>query len=291
MSMEQPETPDSNTEIPAEDDMQAGASTTEDNDLEQDSQEQTEQQEEEEEVDVDGRKFALPKSAAEKLNAERMMHADYTRKTQEAAEMRRRNEAEAEQLANDRKSHGEYLKDVARVVAIDEQLAEFAKLDWNSIIEQDAVTAQKLQIQLQTLQHQRGEAVNAITQKQQQYALNEQQSFAKRVQDAEAYLTREIQGWSQRSNQLVKYASTDGVEPEALAKALVQIPALGKYLHKAELYDQLVKKQKPPPPNPVSQAQPVRKVGSKSSVQKDPSQMTDKEFAAWRQSQIRNRNK
>lgn len=239
-------------------------------------------QEELDEIEVEGQKFQLPKTAAEKLKAERMMHADYTRKTQEAAERRRQMDAEAESFQKQREVHQQYIADVAEIASIDKQLAQYNGLDWTALINQDPVEALKHQNNVRMLQESRTKAVQTLAQKQQQNALNEQQSFAKQAQEAEAYFAREIPGWSPaRSDQLMKYGVAEGVQPQAITKFVLANPALAKILHKAELYDQIQKKQ-PPAKSPTPQAKPVPKVGQTASVKKDTLQMTDAEYARWR---------
>lgn len=250
--------------------------------------------EEFDDVEVDGKKYQLPKTAAEKLKSERLMHGDYTRKTQELAEQRKQIEAQGQQLQRARQSQQEHLQDMAKVVAIDQQLRQIAELDWNRLIDEDPATAQKLQMNQQRLQQERQAAQAAITKRDQEAALSEQQSFAKRVQDAEAYMQREIQGWSaERSNQLASYAKKDGIDSTALAKALVDVPHLAKYLHKAELYDRLQERQAKGKASsaepPKVEAKPVPRVGAGAKGTKDPLNMTDTEFAAMRRAQIKHR--
>jgi hypothetical protein len=60
-------------------------------------------------------------------------------------------------------------------------------------------------------------------------------------------------------------------------------PAVAKLLHKAELYDKLLAKQAPKP-QAAPEAKPALRVGSNAAVKKDPTKMTDKEFAAYRKS-------
>ncbi len=231
--------------------------------------------EENDEIEVDGKKFTLPKSAAEKLRAERMMQADYTRKTQEAAEHRRVTDERAE-------NNQKYLMDVAKIVSIDEQLGAYKGLNWDQIINQDPVEALKHQNNVRQLEQARNEAVQQLTQKQQQHALSEQQSFAKQAQEAESYFAREIPGWSAaRSDQLMNYGAAEGLPPKAITQFVIHNPALAKILHKAELYDQIQKKQRPATPAPVL-LKPVAKVGQTATARKDPSKMSDTEFAAYR---------
>lgn len=250
-----------------------------------DSQEQT-GEEENEEIEVGDRKIALPKEVAERLKSERLMQADYTQKTQALAEERRQFQAHT---VEQQQKQQQYVQEVAKVVAIDDQLAAYANLDWNTLIAQDPQQALIYQQQQRTLESQRSAALNSLTQKQQQAALAEQQGIAKQAQDAESYFTREIKGWSpERSTALQQYAVAEGINPQVLAKALLQSPALAKAVHKAEMYDQLVKKQ---PTKPASApAKPAIKIGSSgASAVTDPSKMTDAQFAAWRRKQIQNR--
>lgn len=271
-----------------EDQHQAGNDDHDINPLDQDSREQPEEQEDDEEIEVGDRKIALPKSVAERLKSERMMHADYTQKTQAAADERRAIVAEKEQF---QRQANAYVQDVAKVVAIDDQLAQYAQVNWPQLMDDDPVMAMKYQHAQQQLQQQRVQAVNSITHKQQQAALEEQQGIAKQVQDAEGYFTREIKGWThERNNALLKYATAEGVNPQALAKAILVSPAVAKMVHKAELYDQLVKKQSPPKSAPAPAAKPAIKIGSSGgSAVTDPAKMTDSQFAAWRHKQIKNR--
>lgn len=247
--------------------------------------------EEEEEIEVDGRKFALPKTAAEKLKAERLMHADYTRKTQEVAEEHKATAAEREQARQEREQSQQYIKEVAKVHALDDQLAEFNKVDWNALSQSDPALAQQLDFQRRDLERKRAEADQAVTQKQQQNALAEQQATAKQVQEAEAYVQREIPGWNKELGaELNTWALDKGVKlDQAFAKAVIGNPALIVMMHKARMLDQLEKKQsakpKPaPPPAPVTRVSAAR-----ASAAKDPAKMTDAEWARHRKEQQRKR--
>lgn len=270
---------DQNLGVEAGGDDQAG-------ELGQDSQEQT-GTEEFGEIEVDGKKFELPKPIAEKLQAERMMNADYTQKTQALAEQRRQFEA---QSAEQQRQQQEYVQDYAKVVAIDDQLAAYNQLDWQELIANDPQQAMIYQQQQRTLESQRAQAIQAVTQKQQQFALNEQQAFAKRVQEANDYVQREIPGWSSgRDVELHKYVEANGVSKTVLGPLVVKHPALLKIIHKAELYDRQAKKATAKPAPPV-QDKPVTRVGaSRGAVQRDPSKMSDADWYRQRQEKQRKR--
>lgn len=247
-----------------------------------------EQAEEDEEIEIGGKKVAMPKSIAAEIKAGTMRNADYTQKTQALSADRKAFEAEREQT---RQQSQQFIKEVAKVHALDDQLEQFSKVDWNALSDQDPVGAQKLHFQYQALQQQRQEAAQAVTQKQHEHALAEQQSLAKQVQEADAYFKREIPGWSpERSTRLAQFASEQGIPADVLALAVVKNPALAKVLHKAELFDQLEKKQSAKPKAPAAPPAPVTRVGAaRATAAKDPSKMSDAEWYRAEQERKRKR--
>lgn len=252
------------------------------------SQEQTE---EDEEVEIGDKKFALPKSAAEKLKAERLMQSDYTRKTQEVAETRKAVEAERDHVRHEREQQQQYVKEVAKVHALDDQLAEFEKVNWSELSQSDPALAQQLDFQRRDLERKRNEAETAVTQKQQQHALAEQQATAKQIQEAEAYVKREIPGWTpELGAKINQFAQAQGVKmDQSFARAVIAHPALIKIMHDAQMFQQLKAKQtapsKPaPPPAPVTRVSAAR-----ASAAKDPDKMSMDEWAKWRNEQRRKR--
>jgi hypothetical protein len=280
MSMEQPDSQDSNTPAPDVEDQNLP------DDLDQLDVDSPAPEEEDEEVEIGDKKFALPKSAAEKLKAERLMQADYTRKTQEVAAERKQIETRAAEVTKQHQESQQYISELAKVVAIDDQLAQYQNLPWQQLYDTDPVEAMKLDNQFRALQGQRQTAANAVTQKQQQNALAEQQTVAKQVQEAEAYFAREIPGWSgERSGALMKYGVAEGLPGDVLSQAVLRQPALAKILHKAEMYDQLAKKQSAKP-KPETQDKPVTRISAaRAGAQKDPEKMSMDEWAVWRNQQ------
>lgn len=256
-----------------------------------DSQEQT-QAEEQDEIEVDGEKFSLPKTAAEKLKAERMMHADYTRKTQAHAEqVRAENERHQKRTADFEQDFA----DRARLHGINDTLKQYGQVDWRQAWETDPVAAGQAQAQYQALMHEQRSLEGSIAQKQQNRALEEQQEIAKLTQDAEAYVAREIPGWTQqRGEELKHFAESQGITMNMqVARTIIENPAFLKIMHKAALFDQLEKGQVKQPPKLVQnqpQVKPVPRVGASTArVDKDPTQMSDAEFAAYRRKVSSNR--
>jgi len=243
--------------------------------------------EEDEEVDIDGLKLSIPKSKAEKLKAERLMHADYTQKTQAVAEQRKQIEQQAQEVQHRAQLQQVFINEIAEVTAIDKQLAQYSQINWDALQDEDPLQAMKLERQFRQLQEQKNNVISSLTQKQQQQAVAEQQNIARRIHDASEFLKREIKDWSdQKSVELENYGIANGLPSELLRSATIHHPQFATILNKAALYDQLVKKQTPAPVAAI--AKPVSKVGGTSSVvKKDPTKMTDEEFNAWRRSQIK----
>lgn len=287
--MEQPEVQDS--ELP---DAPADSEIDNDSDLADDQNDggnDAEQDEEQDEIEVDGRKFALPKTVAEKLQAERLMQADYTRKTQAAAAERQALEAERTQFAQQKEVQQQFIKDMAKVEALNDQLAMYENVDWQKLIAENPQDALMYQEQRRALEAERNKAAEAVTQKQNQFALDAQQSFAKQAQDADAYVQREIPGWSpERQTQVRDYVTSQGVNLDpAFARALVSNPALMKIMDKAEKFDRLEKKQSTKPAAPPVPPPATRVTAARQGAPKDPGRMSTKEWMDARNAQTRKR--
>lgn len=289
MDMEQPDaTQDSEVATTSADSDQHDTNPA-DHELEGQGSEGEEQPEEEDEIEVDGRKFVLPKSAAEKLKAERLMQADYTRKTQEVAAQRQQIEQQAAEVAKARETQQQFVKELAKVEALNDQLALYEKVDWQALRTQDIDAYLEHQEIRRGLEAQRSKAVEEVTQKQQQFALDEQQALAKQIQDAEAYVQREIPGWTpERQAQVREFVASQGVKlDQNFARLLVQNPPLMKLLDRAEKFSRLEAKQTakaPAPPVPP----PATRVGAaRTGASKDPAKMSTKEWMEHRNAQLK----
>ena len=237
------------------------------------------------EEELDGVKVRGKAAALEKLKAERLMQADYTRKTQEVAEQRRAIESAAQALKQQQEVSQAHIREVAQLVAIEDRLKQFAQVNWQALSDSDPVQAQKLHIEMTQLQTRRGQVAASISQREQQRTEEAQRITAKRLQEASDVLSREIKGWSpEYAGKLLEYGVANGGNREALAQ--VTDPFIVKVLHKAHLYDQLQKQQAAKPADP---APPVTRVGgSNAGAVKRLSQMTDAEFIASRRKYIAN---
>lgn len=252
-----------------------------------------EQQPEDDEAEdeLDGVKVRGKKDLIEKLRQERLMQADYTRKTQEVAEQRKAVEAQRAQVAQMSQLQQNLVDEIAEAKQIEKALEQFGQVNWAALEAQDPARAASLLRQRLDLQSRQQSVHNSIVQKHQGALAMQQQEAVRQVEQANEYLKREIKGWSdQRSIELEQYGLKSGFPKEALSTFTRQVPAFGVALHKAELYDRLVAKslQKPPP---EVQDKPVTRItATKAAANKDPDKMSTDQWLKWRESQIK-RNK
>lgn len=227
--------------------------------IEDGSSEDEEPPEETEEVEHDGQKYKLPKALKPAL----MMQADYTKKTQELAEQRRAFEAEAK---NTREADEEHLTGRAKLIGMDDTLAQYAKVDWDALAAQDAEAANAHWRKYQLLKDQRSAFAEEFKGKQGERVLKAQQEAAKRQQEGLETLQRDIPGWSPKLvEELKEFAGKKyGLTPARIAA--IEDPAFVRAIHDAM---QATKAQKTAtrikPIEAAATARPVPRAGSSAS--------------------------
>jgi hypothetical protein len=95
-------------------------------------------------VEVDGEEFDLPKEVAEKVaTVKKRMEADYTRKTQEAAELKRSAVAMQQTLQQQATFQQQNMADLVEYKTVVNQLKEYDKVDWAALAETDIIAFNK----------------------------------------------------------------------------------------------------------------------------------------------------
>ena len=208
--------------------------------IETESTETVEPVDDSEEIDYDGEKFKVPS----KLKDAFLRQADYTTKTQTLAQQRQEFEAAQQQFVQRQQFQQQHIADVAKVMAIDERLEQFNKLDWNALTDADPVQALKLDRQMRELQQQRNQHVQSVEQAQARMQYETQQSTVRNLESAKAQLAKEIKGYGtpELTKALVDVGKSFGYKPEELTQ--VNDPRAVKLLHEAYMYRQLVAKSK-----------------------------------------------
>jgi hypothetical protein len=222
--------------------------------------------EEFDEIEHEGAKHRIPKA----LKGAFLMQADYTRKTQEVADQRKAIESERESFAKSMEAQREHLKDVGRVHVMDETIEQYSKLDWAALRAQEPERANAMFQDYVQLRDQREQVARKVQGAIEQQAQEAQRSFAKRYEETNAVLARDIKGWNQdTANKVRDFALGNGISPDQLT-VIATTPTLAKLLHKAWLGEQLVSQRTTAaktaePKVPLQPLVPVKGSGAKTA--------------------------
>lgn len=230
------------------------------------------------EIELNGKKYTVPAE----LKDGYLMQADYTRKTQEVAEIRKTAEvqkAEAETFYN---VSQEVLEARAALINVDSQLKRYQELDWRALENEDPMAAMSAWREFQQLKEVRGNVGGFLDKQQNERSVKAQQETAKRLRETRAFAETKIPGWSPEVDaKVTEFAESKGFTRETLLNAYS--PPVYEVLYLAWLGNQSLQKQQTAPRAQPSPVQPLRTVSAKSSpaVTKSPADMSMDEYAKW----------
>lgn len=193
---------------------------------------------------------------------------DYTKKTQEVAEQRKELESLQAQFNETTKQYQEQqqlnnllIEDVAKITALDQQLAQYQNVDWQQLSDSDFVEAQKLFFQYNQLQKERTDAVSQFETKRQTALTKQQQMIADQVAKGKEQLAKEIPNWSPETTQAIisvgkEYGFTDNELNGIIDPRHVRVLHDAMQWRKLKNKNSVTKKK-------VASAKPVVKPGSK----------------------------
>jgi|GEM_PF-788505 len=217
-----------------------------------------------------------------------LMHADYTRKTQEVAAERKAVETQREQAAALFHASQEYIDAKAAIRSIEGRLQQYQNVNWDQLEQEDPMGAQSHWRQFQTLKEQHQQGVQYLQNADSQRTAQAEQDIANRLQETRKFAQEKIPGYSlELENKVVEFATKElGFEIEQIRTSIN--PAIFKTMHLAWLGSQALQKQQTAP-RPTAPTQPLKTVSSKASpaVTKDPEEMSMDEYARWRSSQTK----
>ena len=194
---------------------------------------------------------------------------DYTQKTQQVAEQRKELEAYAESIKAQEQAFQEQMQlnnvlieDVAKITSLDQQLNQYANVNWQDLSDNDFVEAQKHFFTYNQLQQQRSQLVSQFEAKKQHVVQQQTQLMSEKIAKGKEVLAKEIPNWSPETNQALLSTGKDYGFSDAELNSIVD-PRHVKVLHDAmqwrKLQQNSVVKKK------VSNAKPVVKPGSKDT--------------------------
>ena len=194
---------------------------------------------------------------------------DYTQKTQQVAEQRKELEAYAQQIQMQEQAFQEQMQlnnvlieDVAKITSLDQQLNQYANVNWQQLSDNDFVEAQKLFFSYNQLQTERSQLVSQFEAKKQQVVQKQSQLMAEKIAKGKEVLAKEIPNWSPETNQALLSTGKDYGFSDAELNSIVD-PRHVKVLHDAMQWRKL--QQNSTVKKKVSSAKPVVKPGSKDT--------------------------
>lgn len=255
--------------------------------------------EEEEELELDEEtKLKLPKSQADKLKAAMLRQSDYTKKTTELAEARKAFEAERQSV---QAADHQELSVRANMAAIDQQLTNYANVDWNGWRMQaraqdaenfdnsatEAVNAAFQQYQL--LKDAKVSASNYLGALQTERQSRAEQEAATRLEQAEAELARDIPGWGPELDDKLEVVMRDNFGIKSVDLAKFDNPAAAvKVAHAAmQWLDHQAKQKKT---QTIQKQQAVTPAAKATRTSAPPGEPRDTDaWMKWREKQVQNR--
>jgi hypothetical protein len=145
-----------------------------------------------EDYEVDGKSYKIPKALKPML----MMNADYTRKTQETAELRKTYEAKIQEAESAYAVSQEVLEKRAHLMNIDAQLQQYQNVNWQQLEQEDPVAAMSHWRNFQMLKDTRSEVAQNLDKVQNDRSEKAKQETANRLRQTVEYAQKEIPGWT-----------------------------------------------------------------------------------------------
>lgn len=233
------QTEQSDSQNDDEDTQETGEETAQDDapadDAEGSDEEQAEQPEKDSaeaflELEINGEKVKVSKDEAKNGY---LRQQDYTQKAQNLARERQEVQAHVQQQFAQVQ---QFSNEIGQLTTIDATLNQYQNVDWPALRESDPLSYSTHLAEYNDLRARRGEMVQAIGSKQQQFAAMQSQQFAQQTQEAQTYLTAKIPGFGKEHlTQMKEFGVAHGFQAEELAN--VSDKRMLEVLWKASQYD------------------------------------------------------
>lgn len=236
-----------------------------------------------EEFDWNGRKIRGPKGLKDGV----LMHADYTRKTQDIAARGRELDERATRLDQQFQASDEYLDARADLRTVTKEMERFKEFGWAEYQQarmSDPIGADEAWNYKQHLAQQHANLTEAIKQHDTTRSSEAQQDLAKRLNETQQFAQANIKGWSpELDKQVIDFALSKGATPDDL-KSLMN-PLVYEMIYLAQIGAKALSKPVTPKTAQTTQAAPLTVVAAKANPpsRKSFSEMSMEEYAAARQ--------
>ena len=212
-----------------------------------------------EEFDWGDKKVRGPKGLKDGV----LMHADYTRKTQETSARQKELDAREARIAEQAKVGEEEIGLRAQLYSKSQDIEQYRKVDWDAWVQQDPIAAQQGHIRWQKLEREAGDLYQNLKQRNDERSSAAQRDRAKRLSETLDYARKEIKGWTpELDTKIGDFARAQGIDSEALQAAMN--PQVYSILHKAYIGEQALN-QAVAPKIPVKPPTPLTVVAAKAN--------------------------
>lgn len=231
-----------------------------------------EQPPEEIEFDFGGNKFKVPKGSIPDEIADQLdkftkgTWSDYTRKSQEVAEVRKSVEARAQAVSKLENLNGEVLNAYSKGLHIKAEIEQLRGIDVNALWQSDPDQARRVSDLMAQKSAEFNATVNKVAQLETGLTQAQEAESARRAQEGEAVLERRIKGFSQRVPEIIDYVAQNyGIDKDHAAKVWRQDPATAEMAYKAMMFDRMQTAGKKPAPVAPKTAAPVTAMKAKGA--------------------------
>jgi len=236
-------------------------------------------------------KDQIPQELAEKVQSfGKDIWSDYTKKSSAIADQRK--SLETAQAAVDKIStlQGEELDKYTEGIGIrlqgervQAELAEYAKVDFNALYDENPDTWRKhtdaradLRAKLQTLSGEYDTVTRETAQKNQDFQKAQADETARRSKEGEVQIEKQIKGFTAKADKVVDYVVKTYGTPKAVAETWRLNPAAAVMAYKAMMLDEMqANLKKKPAPRQVVPVKPMK--GKGGTATKDLAKVQDPE--------------
>ena len=236
-----------------------------------------------EEVELDGKKYAIPAALKDKF----LMQQDYTRKTQEVAELRKAAEHERAAIRQALEADEQAAEFKSDLRTVDKSLKQFENVDWGRFAAEAPAQAQAAMMQYQQLQMQRQQLADGLTKHEQTSRQAREQAQQAALAQAHAELLQAMPDFNHDLAVKIRDSTVSayGYTPEEMATITDprQVRILRDAMMWRESQTKLKTAQQPTPAKPVTTVKP----SSKPTV--NPDKMTTAEWMDYERKRMKTR--
>jgi len=216
-----------------------------------------------EEFDWNGKKVRGPKGLKDGV----LMHADYTRKTQETSALRKELDERSQRLDQQFQASEEYLDARADLRVVTKELERFKEYDWTQYQQHrlnDPLSADEAWNYAQHLRDQKGRLEASIQQHEGRRTDEAQRATAKRMQETHEHVKANLKGWTPDTDkQVIDFAMSKGITQDELRNTMD--PRIYEMIYLARIGSQVLNKPAPKPAPAAKPTEPLRVVNGRST--------------------------